>query len=498
MTTTAVFVSYSEVRMRQVARSSGFIGRKLELERLYKLKNKKTASLIVIRGRRRIGKSALAFEFGKTFKTYVEIQGLNPSEGSSNQDQLNHFAEKLSQIFNSKKEHFYDWTDALYSLVQKTKSKGCLILLDEISWMGKYDPMFPAKIKEAWDTGFKKNPDLNLILCGSVSHWIEEHIIKNHAYEGRISFDLVLQELTLPEINQFWNNANAKLGSFEKMMVLSITGGVPKYLEEVLYSENIEQNILRLCFSPGEFLFEEYEKIFTDIFQRKSQSMEKIIRAICEKKRSPIEISRKLKTEMTGAFTENLRYLELAGFISRDYSFNTDNTVSKTSQIRLRDNYLRFYLKYIEPLRLKILKGGKKISSISELPQFESIMGMQFENLILGNRNLILQKLGITNSQIVTAAPYYQVKSSRNNGSCQVDLLIHTKLDVFYLSEMKCKKMIDKSIIKEVQKKEHAIKLPKRSSLKPVLIYEGEIYPGHQAEIENYFYAIIHFADLFF
>lgn len=51
-----------------------------------------------------------------------------------------------------------------------------VIVLDEISWMGSKDPDFLGKLKDAWDYEFKTNPNLILILCGSVSSWIDKNI----------------------------------------------------------------------------------------------------------------------------------------------------------------------------------------------------------------------------------------------------------------------------------------------------------------------------------
>lgn len=473
-----------------------FIGRSTELKRLLELKKKTTSSLIVIRGRRRIGKSRLAEEFGKTFDHFIEIQGLGPANSSNNQDQLNHFSNKLSEIFNSKKEVFEDWSEAFHSLANKVKKGKYLILLDEISWMGRYDPLFSAKLKEAWDTSFKKNNNLNLILCGSVSFWIEEHIIKNQVFEGRVSLDLFLEELTLREINNFWSLKSNKFGLLEKMLILSVTGGVPKYLEEIIDSETAEQNIIRLCFQKGGFLFEEYDKIFKEIFQAKAKTLDKIVRLIVEKKLSPVEISKKLHQPIGSFFSNNLHILEISGFIFRDYTFKPDGSISKISYFRLKDNYLRFYLKYIEPLKPKIERGGKTILSLKDLPNFDGIMGLQFENLVLANRSIILELLNINSSQVVTAAPYFQPKNSKTKAACQVDLLIHTTLDVFYLCEIKFQKIINISVIKEIEKKSKALKLPRRSALKKILIYEGSLDENHRTSIEEYFFRIISFQEI--
>lgn len=476
---------------------SHFIGRAKELEALRRLKRKKSASLVCLLGRRRIGKSALIQEFGEEFDRFVEIQGLGPSEFSSNQDQLNHFSYALSEIFNIKKPHFEDWTEAFSELAQLTQKMKTLILLDEISWMGKHDNLFAAKIKSAWDTKWKKNPNLILVLCGSVSAWIEENILKNTAFEGRISLEINLKELSLSDINKFWIDRHYHMGALEKMIVLSVTGGVPKYLEEVLRTSSASENIVQLCFNTNGFLYNEFDKIFKEIFQRRSSTLDKIVRACLLNKFSPTQLAKKLKMDQNSDFTEALHILEISGFLSRDYYFKPDSGMaSKLSHLRINDNYLRFYLKMIEPLKMKIEKGGKKIHHLHDLKGFESLMGLQFENLILANRFLIHEKLFVNDSQIISSAPYIQKKTSQTRGGCQIDLLIHTQLDVFFLCEFKCQKTISTHVIKDVKKKIDFLKIPKRSALKPVLIYLGDLDPNYESDFNEFFHKLIPFSEL--
>lgn len=340
-----------------------FIGRRQELAKLEKLKKKGTASLVCLMGRRRIGKSTLISEFGKSFPHFVWIQGLGPDERVTLRDQLDHFSEKLSEHFDTKKKHFETWTEALVDLANRTAKGRYLILLDEISWMAKGDPLFPLRVKDVWDTSLKKNEDLILVLCGSVSAWIDENILKNASFEGRISLEIALEELTLLEIQEFLKQRKFQMGSFEILQTLAVTGGVPKYLEEVLGGQSAEQNLIRLCYEKQGLLFNDFDKIFVDIFGRKSKTLEKIVRICLEKKLSPSQLARELKIDQNSDLTEAIHILELSGFLSRDYYFHPFGKPSKLSHLRIKDNYLRFYLKFIEPRKKHILKGGKSIRS---------------------------------------------------------------------------------------------------------------------------------------
>ena len=152
-----------------------FVGRLLELDRLKSLWKRKVASLVVIKGRRRIGKSRLVEEFSKNVK-FISFSGLAPSDAITAQDQRDEFARQLARTFQIPIPYSKDWGDLFWHLNHYTQNEKVVILLDEISWMGMRDKTFLAKLKNAWDLNFKKNPNLIFIICGSISSWIEKNI----------------------------------------------------------------------------------------------------------------------------------------------------------------------------------------------------------------------------------------------------------------------------------------------------------------------------------
>jgi AAA+ ATPase superfamily predicted ATPase len=113
-----------------------FIGRDNELKSLNKIKGRGKAALVVMRGRRRIGKSRLISEFARGFPTYFEFQGLGSRAGMNNQIQLDHFARQLSQRLNIPPLKLSDWREAFSFLARETQTGPVLIMLDEIAWMG--------------------------------------------------------------------------------------------------------------------------------------------------------------------------------------------------------------------------------------------------------------------------------------------------------------------------------------------------------------------------
>lgn len=164
------------------------------------------------------------------------------------------------------------------------------------------------------------------------------------------------------------------------------------------------------------------------------------------------------------------------------------------SKLRLCDNYLRFYHKYIEPEKDKIQKGLYALKSLESLPNWSIVMGFQFENLVLNNLAYLMPKLNIEANTIVSASPYFQNAAKRNKGACQIDLLIETTFSGLYVCEIKFRKKIGTSVIKEVQRKIDVLKKPKNISIRPILIYSGEL--SETIEESGVFDKIISFDDL--
>lgn len=472
-----------------------FVGRTNELATLKRFLQKKTASLLVIKGRRRIGKSRLIEEFAKNLKFY-SFAGLAPNEKTTAQSQRDEFARQLNEQTGLPEISANDWGKLFSLLADKIQSGRVILLFDEISWMGSEDSDFLGKIKNAWDLQFKKNPELIFILCGSASAWIEKNILSSTGFVGRVSYTLTLEELPLKDCAHFWSQSTGNIAAFEKFKVLAVTGGIPRYLEEINPKLSAEENIRALCFSKGGMLVNEFDHIFSNLLQRHSPWYRNIVQSLVYGTKETAAISKELNTVITGLLSDYLEELFLAGFIKRDYTWDiTKGHDSRLSKYRLSDNYLRFYLRYIEKYRAKIERDLFAFKSVASLPEWHTIMGLQFENLVLNNRQSIHQVLGINPHDMVNANPFFQNHTSKQPG-CQIDYLIQTSFDTLYVCEIKFSKHpVGVEVIHEVQQKIERLNRPKGFSCRPVLIQVN----GVSADVveSNYFAAIIDMAKFF-
>ena len=465
-----------------------FIGRKEDLNALKALKSKKSASFVVVKGRRRIGKSRLIKEFAKDYTNY-SFSGFPPNTGTTLDFERKTFALQLEKIFGVP-VRYDSWYELFIFLSQQTQNQDAVILLDEISWMGSKDPHFLGALKTAWDEYFKQNAKLVLIVCGSVSSWIEQNILSSTGFVGRLSLTLTVKELSLKESCMFWGNYQSNTSGYEKLKLLAITGGIPRYLEEIDPSLSAEDNIKRLCFTDSGILYQDFDQIFNDLFSSKSSKYKEISLALVDGARTREELIQNLDKDRSGRFSSELDDLVAAGFLQRDFTWNlSSQSQSQLSKYRLSDNYLRFYLKCIDPNKNKIAKGFFKDMHLLSIPGWPTLMGLQIENLVLNNRLLILKQLNIPPEIVVNDGPYFQRRTKRMAG-CQIDYLIQTKLAELYVIEIKFhKNQIVSSIITEVQEKIRNLSKPKNFSLRPVLIHACEI----SSEVDNadYFVKII-------
>lgn len=472
-----------------------FFGRQYELGLLNHLLSKQSASLVVITGRRRIGKSRLVEEFAKGHACY-SFSGIPPHAQTSAFSEQATFFKQLVKQFGSVNFAGDDWWDMLWFLAEKTKHGRVVILFDEITWMASKDPDFLGKLKTVWDTCFKKNKKLILVLCGSVSIWIQKHILSATGFVGRVSLQLVLKELSIDACDAFFLSRSSQLSAYDKFKFLSVCGGVPRYLEEFQLDATVEENINRMCFHASGILFNEFNQIFYDSIDSQASIYKNIVELLVQGALSRSAIAEALGRTPSGDLSEYLKHLVTAGFVSRDYTWHLKRKITaKSSVYRLSDNYMRFYLKYIAPKRDLIQVNQYHAGVLSEMVGWSAMVGLQFENLVLNNRKWIQKALEIAPGTVEVDNPYFQKKTSKFKG-CQVDYLIQTKTNVLYVCEVKFSRHPIKSdVLAEMQAKIASLHIPRGFSCLPVLIH---VNGAHDAVLDaGYFFKVIDFSELF-
>ena len=416
-----------------------------------------------------------------------------PKEGIRDVDQRAAFGSQLALQSDLPEMVPDSWLKAFHLLSSTIQDDSwTVVLLDEISWMGRYAPAFPGMLKIAWDNYFKKHDKLILVLCGSVSRWITDNIVKSTGFLGRRSLNFILPELPIRDAVKFWGERLGDVSTREILDILAVTGCVPKYLEEMDMSIDASENIRRTCFSPEGYLFEDFEDIFNRVFGKSAIRKRDILGALSDGPKTVSEVARCLGVERNGTLVDELKELDTAGFVAQARGLNPETgKPSLEVRYRVKDCYTRFYLHYVAPVRERVEKGLFSISTLDAMPGWDVMLGLQFETLVLNNFHSLLPFLGLEQANILSVGPYMR-RSKRGEG-CQIDILIQTEF-LAYAIEVKRRKAIGIEVIEEMESKLRRFPRRENVTVRKALVYDGKL--SAKVEERRYFDALIPFSAL--
>lgn len=458
-----------------------FFGREKENHLLEQSYHASKSEIFVIYGRRRIGKSRLLKEFAQS-KNSLFFEGL---ENTKTPGQLNHFFNSLKKQVKDpllSQSPFKTWDEAFTYLTERvlTHKRKTILVLDELQWMAARQTKLVSLLKWFWDNNWKEKKVM-LILCGSISSYMVDKVIKSKALYGRLSYQLHLKALTPREAAMMFTHKRSQEEIFKYLLVF---GGVPKYLEEINLNQSFNQNMNRLCFNPTGSMYDEFEKIFYSQF-REPQVYLTICNLLKDKILSISEISQKIKLGNGGGINRYLKNLEEAGFIKSYYPFGAPDKL-KFRRFKLVDEFICFYFKYIRPNKNVIDQSpSERLFELVTKDGFDIWMGFAFERYCLKHAAFLADIMGFGN-MMLQALPYYGLNDTR----FQIDLIYERSDKVITVCEMKyTEKEVDPSVIAQVEKKCHQLKIPRGYSLERALITTAP--PSPIIKDSEYFHHII-------
>lgn len=317
-----------------------FIGREKELDFLENKYAEKDGQLVVLYGRRRVGKTETLREFckGKKHIFYSCTQ-------STDKVQLQKFSKRLLQEDIPAKKYiteFEDWEKAFLALLDLPYEDGKkLIVIDEFPYMCKGNKSIPSILQNVWDSAIK-NSNVMIILCGSAMSFIEKELLseKNPLY-GRATGIYKMNEMGFYDAIKFFPDYSDK----EKLLAFSILGGIPHYLRqfnpEITLEENIKKNIL----TKGCVLYSEVDFLLHQEL-RETPIYNSIIEAVALGNTKLNDISQKSLVEDTSKTSVYLKNLIELGIIEREFSIDTkikEKANSNRGTYKLTDNFFKFW-----------------------------------------------------------------------------------------------------------------------------------------------------------
>jgi len=323
------------------------INRLKEKEYLENRMRSSKAEMIVIYGRRRVGKT---FLLSNVFKNALFLT----ADLSSTYTLMNSFLDEFKDLLDLPESiKISDWNEFFQLLLQYVKRSDdkTVVILDEFQYVPMQDKGFMSVFQKWWDREFIKQNVL-FILCGSYIGMIERTALSQSSpIYGRRTGQYKIEPMQFQEASEFLGNINAE----EKVKIFSITGGIPLYLNEMAGLQTFEQAVLKKCFSPGEFLLEEGTFLTMEEFTKDSALYFDILKTVASGRTTPNEIATLTGIQYNGLGTYLKKLTEL-NLLKKEYPFSL-KTVKKKPLYFIDDDYLRFYFRFILPYKELIYRG---------------------------------------------------------------------------------------------------------------------------------------------
>ncbi len=408
------------------------VGRKRELEILHECRAADRSRLVVVLGRRRVGKTFLVREaFGYNF-TFTHTGLENGSLG----EQLSSFWSDLKRQSGMEFHLPGSWMEAFEMLkdaLQASKDARKTVFIDELPWMDTRNSGFVKAIEAFWNGWASARTDVVMVVCGSAAAWMTRKILHNRGgLFNRASRTLRLEPFTLAECEEYVKSEGIAMDRKDIAFAYMVFGGAPYYWSLLDRRDSLSQNIDRLFFGNAPELADEFSRLFKSVFAKPEPYMA-VVAALGRKKagmtRAEI-VSAIPGAANDGALTEILGNLESSGFVRRYTEFGA---VKKGSVYQLVDNYTLFYFKFVSGY------AGRDPAKWSHMVRDSRRLaweGLAFERLCLLHSRQIKAALGIAGVETEESAWRCKAADPETKGA-QIDLVIRRADRVTNLCEMK-------------------------------------------------------------
>ncbi|MDI6885753.1 MAG: ATP-binding protein [archaeon] len=331
---------------------SKFIDREEEISLLEEEWEKEKGRLIVLYGRRRIGKTRLLMEFSKT-KNRNGI--LYIAEESSSLIQINGVKEKIAEFLNDpllRTLEIKEWELLFGYLAKNMPEDRFYIILDEFSYLIRSDARVLGVLQKLWDTKFSSSSAF-IVLSGSLLGLMSEKVLSYASpLYGRRTRDILLEGLSFKSAREF-----VRMPLEEALQLYLIIGGVPEYLLKASEYHNLDEFLEKEFLSKNGYFYREPYFIISQEF-KELKTYFSILNAIAYGHTKPTGIANFTGIETRGIYPylENLLRL---GFIEREVSMFGS---PKKGIYLIKDSIFDFWFNFVFKHREEIEAGGYRLS----------------------------------------------------------------------------------------------------------------------------------------
>jgi AAA+ ATPase superfamily predicted ATPase len=362
-----------------------FLGRERELKLLRNELEAAKPSLVILFGRRRIGKSRFLRELAKGrdeiyFQATRVSSLLNLEQFKAEVGKTIGFKPQLNALSN--------WEGVFHYVAEHTaEHPGLIVTIDEFPYLLDDEPALPSILQKFWDSGALGQGAMKLILCGSAVSQMEELLAERNPLYGRKTLSLDMKQLPLSDVAKFFPEYSAE----DIIKVYAIFGGIPYHLQLCNPSASLRENVVNLLLTETGTLIDEPNMLLqTEL--REPTFYSSILAAVSDGCNSKSEIANRLgvKADNIGPYMAKLLALD---HISNRKSLDADEK-GRNRRYRVADRLISFWHRFVRPNLTAISSGfgGDVYDRVVE-PQFSEFMGIEFEGIALEYAKLHIQEI---------------------------------------------------------------------------------------------------------
>lgn len=343
-----------------------FVDRIDETARLKDALAREKSSLVVLYGRRRLGKSTLI----KRVLSDNDVYFL--ADRSEGQYQRVLFAKVIAQIFSDFDKLTYpDW-ESIFRAVNYRTDKRFTLCLDEFPYLVEQSPELPSVLQKLVD---EKQLKYNLALCGSSQNMMYGLFLDSTApLYGRADEIMRLAPIRLPYIQEA-----LLLNAMNAIEEYAVWGGVPRYWELRENRSSLDDALWRNILSVNGTLYEEPIKLFQDDVKDIVKTST-IMSYIGTGANRLSEIAARCNEPATNLSRPLKKLIDL-GFLEKDVPFGIDEKNAKKSLYKIADPFMAFYYQFVVPNRSFIELGRRLPIEQALTAHFSEYVSMQWEKL---------------------------------------------------------------------------------------------------------------------
>ena len=411
--------------------TSNLIGRETECQRLSACMAENKAQLVVIYGRRRVGKTYLIEEYFDGDFTFRMTGEFNAPKAL----QLKNFANELSIQLGMHTKAPGDWKEAFFALRNYLSSLPAdqkqVVFFDEMPWMDTPNSRFLAEFEYFWNSWGSRQHNLVFIVCGSASSWLIDNIEHNKGgLFNRLTCKIYVEPFNLYHTEKYLLSRNINWPRHDICECYMIMGDIPYYLSllnpQLSYTENIDF----IFFRKRSELWDEFHHLYHTLFSG-NEGYIKIVEALSRKHIGLMrsEIAEATGLAQNGAMTKMLKSLEDSGFIRLNSFYGNKK---KNTLYQLADYYTLFYFRFLKDRRKK---DEKYWTNSLHLPEHHAWAGFTFELLCMDHIRQIKKKLEI--GGVLSDQSTWFLCGDEIHDGAQIDLLIERNDRVINICEIK-------------------------------------------------------------